>query len=95
MWNLKILFHKHAHETQRVGEKSGHGQAVSEDVTREVFLRMPGANTAGNEFSPDLRQSQSSQARGCTAGAVMMSLAARMLVSSPTTPKKPEVSGRR
>lgn len=82
MWNLKILFQKHAHEIQRVGEKSGHGQAASEDVTREVFLRIPGANTARNEFSPDLRQSQSSQARGCTTGAVIIGLAARMLVSS-------------
>ncbi len=52
MWNLKILFQKHAHEIQRVLEKSGHGQAASEDVTQEVFLRILGAEKRQQADNP-------------------------------------------
>lgn len=52
MWSLKNLFQKHAHEIQRVLEKSGHGQATSEDVTQEVFLRILGAEKLQQADNP-------------------------------------------
>jgi RNA polymerase sigma-70 factor (ECF subfamily) len=52
MWNLKILFQKHAHEIQRFLQKSGHGSDVAEDLTQEVFLRILGAETRQQADNP-------------------------------------------
>lgn len=52
MWNLKNLFQKHAHEIQRVLQKSGHGADEAEDLTQDVFLRILGAEAPQQADNP-------------------------------------------